>query len=349
MTRVHIHARDIALFDAVGNFTQQIATLLVHAGYDPMLWAENYTQCGKFKIHHRAGFFDNVESDDVVLFNHSIFDPILPDIVKLSQRKLLYFHNITHPDLIHPSERETIENCRKGLEQIPLFALFDRLMTNSSLTLNLVKDVLGEAMPSAQVVAPVIGLDRLRLQASQRSTTAPILLCVGRLVPHKKTNKVIEVFSFLKRDWPDLELFFVGGPSGGPFVEMLKKQAKAVSPLIHFIHDISDEELSRLYSRATACINLSVHEGFCVPALEALCFDKPFFCGPMPPIEEILGDAFLNLPQAPEAAAAKLKRTLDDPQIMNEHAKRRGARREHWKHLASGQSILENISKVTSQ
>jgi glycosyltransferase involved in cell wall biosynthesis len=313
-----------------------------------MLWAENFSKTEATPISHRNRFSQTIQPDDVIFFNHSIYDPILPKVANLPNRKILYFHNITPPELIDPADPETVENCRKGLLQLPLFVEFDAVIANSSATLRMVQDALQNTIPVSVVAPPVIGFDRFSGMMDRQSTFTdlPTLLNVGRLVPHKGGALVIEVFDKLKDRRPDLELHFVGGPDNSTFVKRLKSRAAEVSDRIKFYHDVSDSQLAELYQRAECCINLSSHEGFCVPALDSLFFDKPFFFRGLPAVREIMAEAALCLPDEPYAAADEIMRFTEKQHRRAEHIRKRSILRERWRQIASGQPIMEILRRV---
>ncbi|GAJ95782.1 putative glycosyltransferase [Rhizobium rhizogenes NBRC 13257] len=316
MSTVHIHARDIVLNDAVGSFARQIAILAEKAGHDVRLWAEHTDVQEPHPVETRSAFWTAVQPQDVIFFNHSIFDPALDDIVALSNAKIVYFHNITPPDLIDRADERTIENCRLGLEQRPLLAKFDIIMVNSEATAKCLleafdADALARHKDRIVICPPLIGADRwnaVQAEDLRAASDKLNLLYVGRIVAHKGVLDIVDIAGELAALKIPIALDIVGGPANGPYVDLVKARAKAIEENdgvpVTFHHGISDRQLKALYEMTTACIAHSSHEGFCVPALDALAFDRPMFVTPVAAILEVLGPAALLIPQDDKAAAA---------------------------------------------
>jgi len=358
LNTVHIHARDIVLNDAVGNFCRQIARMAEAAGYAVRLWAEHTNVHSPHAVLNRADFWDAATPEDVVFFNHSIFDPVLDDVIALPNPKVVYFHNVTPPGLIDPADVRTIENCRLGLAQRSKLSEFDVVMANSDVTVDcLVADWNEAALEKHDhqiiVCPPLIGADRwqhiethdLPVQSGRKH-----LLYVGRLAPHKGVFEIVEIVERLAvRGFP-IALDIVGGPANGVYTEKLRERAEAIAteygvPLtLH--HDISDRQLKSLYTRAAAAIAHSSHEGFCVPALDALAFDKPMFVTPLPAVIEVLGSAAIPIDGNSPDGAASVIETFMTGGGQVDHAILRHQRFKELRQLANGQLILQAISRA---
>jgi glycosyltransferase involved in cell wall biosynthesis len=82
---------------------------------------------------------------------------------------------------------------------------------------------------------------------------------------------------------------------------------------------VSDEELSALYSRATALVSPSFYEGFGLPALEAMQFGTPVVASDRSSLPEVVGDAGLLFnPWDVEDITRAMKRIVTDPQLRME-------------------------------
>ncbi|GES43160.1 hypothetical protein RsS62_24120 [Rhizobium dioscoreae] len=355
MSTVHIHARDIVLNDAVGSFARQIAILAEKAGHHVRLWAEHTDVQEPHPVGSRSAFWPAVQPQDVIFFNHSIFDPALEDIIALPNAKIVYFHNITPPDLIDRADERTIENCRMGLEQRQLLAQFDIIMVNSEVTAKCLleafdADALAHHKDRIVICPPLIGADRwnaVEAEDLRDAATKQNLLYVGRIVAHKGVLDIVDIAGELAALKMPIALDIVGGPTNGPYVDLVKALAKTIEETqgvpVTFHHGISDHQLKALYEMATACIAHSSHEGFCVPALDALAFDKPMFVTPVPAILEVLGSAALLIPEGDKAAAAA---TIAAFLINGDHAGHSSLRKKRLEELrrkADGGLILAAI------
>ncbi len=345
--------------DAVGNFCRQVAALLQDAGHPVQLWAENSNVEVPLKVSDRSGFWDAVKADDVIFFNHSIHDPVVQRIAALPQRKVAYFHNVTPPELIEQSDVATVENCRLGLLERGVLGSFDVILANTEASASILLDGMTEsdAVKHAGriiVCPPLVGADRW--SALEAETLAPSralvkILFVGRLVPHKGVREVMEIAAALADHFSSVELNIVGGPAGGSYVEALKEQARTLGELtstrVVIRHGISDGELKALYQDTTICLVHSTHEGFCIPALDALAFDKPIFVTPVPAVLEVLGKAALVIPKEDRAtSASKIVAFLQDSKYCTSHGELRRARFAELKCLSDGGLIVQALQRT---
>lgn len=315
MKRLHIHARDIARHDAVGNFAVQLGRLMSASGWDVRYWANHSDPIAGLSIFPQQDLIQSVEAGDVIFQNFSIYDPILERLAALPNRKILYYHNITPPELIDPEDSATVENCRLGRDQRAIARRFDVLLANSQasardLTEGWNIDPSLEPKYGIAVCPPIINVDRwdkISDTIAEREGGTRLLF-VGRLVRHKGVAQLLDVFEALSHRIGGLHLDIVGNPSGGAYVESLFRRAAeieaATGSSIAIRHGIADEDLKGLYRSASACITLSKHEGFCVPATDALYFAKPFLFAPCEAVSEYVGGAGMVLTDSSPAEVA---------------------------------------------
>jgi glycosyltransferase involved in cell wall biosynthesis len=113
------------------------------------------------------------------------------------------------------------------------------------------------------------------------------MLYVGNFYPHKNVDFLIDAFIDLNQDRHYLVLV---GPSN-VFSDKLKNKFKNFSEKkIIFLHKITNNQISEVYSRASVLVNPSISEGFGLPLVEALYFNCPVLASNIAPFVEILGD-----------------------------------------------------------
>jgi glycosyltransferase involved in cell wall biosynthesis len=100
----------------------------------------------------------------------------------------------------------------------------------------------------------------------------PYCLFVGAKLPHKRLPWLIEVLHTCAAALPPNSKLLVTGKcrANDPALKHLIQDYKLEDTVI-FTHEVSDDDLACLYSGAQALVVASVDEGFCLPALEALC------------------------------------------------------------------------------
>ncbi len=100
------------------------------------------------------------------------------------------------------------------------------------------------------------------------------IMYIGRPNPHKNLERLIEAYSQLKADMPELHLVLAGRRDS-----LYKHHAHEVEqkgiPDVHFTGRVSDGQLRWLYEQTAAYIFPSLSEGFGLPGLEAMAHGAP--------------------------------------------------------------------------
>jgi rhamnosyl/mannosyltransferase len=176
--------------------------------------------------------------------------------------------------------------------------------------------------------------ERLKILAS-----VPIVLLVGRIVPHKGIEHFIEA----AHDVPEAQFLIAGE---GPLLGAMKRLAATmgVADRVRFLGRVSEENLPRVYSACDVFVLPSVSrlEAFGIVALEAMATAKPVIIADIPGVREVIEngrEGLLADPVNPRDLAAKIRRLLADPE-----GRRAMGQRGREKVLASF-----DIEKVTDQ
>ena len=358
--RIHVIARDIRRHDAVGNFCLQIDAFLGTHGYDVSLAAENCHVDDRSSISRVADIIPQITSDDVIIFHFSTEDPAFPVVAALDCPKILYFHNVTPERFFSGSDERSADLARLGLEQRPCAARFDVLMANSRVTARVLYEGLAaadrERIGESGIVdcPPLIGVDRwttITEESTATSVSARTVLYVGRLAPHKAVRQLIEGFARLAARDDGVHLVCVGGSPDAPETCTLTAGVAALEPSIaqriQFVHGITDGALKSIYKRAGVCASMSRHEGFGVPLVDALAFDKPLIINAEAGMMETAGEAAIVVDaSSPEAVATALGTALDDKATRARLASARRARLETLRRRADGHLSLNAVNQA---
>lgn len=111
-------------------------------------------------------------------------------------------------------------------------------------------------------------------------------LFVGNAYPHKNVERLIDAFLLFSKNHPDYVLKLVGKKDY--FYTRLEKKTKEKK--VEFLNYVTDEELSKLYSRASATFVPSLMEGFGLTALEAMKMKSIVAVSKIPSLVEICKD-----------------------------------------------------------
>jgi glycosyltransferase involved in cell wall biosynthesis len=100
----------------------------------------------------------------------------------------------------------------------------------------------------------------------------PYCLYVGANPPHKRLPWLIEILSRCVEKLPPRAKLLIAGKyrTDNQSLEELIRRC-GLDKVVVFTGQVTDDELACLYSGARALLVSSVDEGFCLPALEALC------------------------------------------------------------------------------
>jgi glycosyltransferase involved in cell wall biosynthesis len=102
----------------------------------------------------------------------------------------------------------------------------------------------------------------------------PLVVAVGRLVPVKRFDRLIEALVAVRRQHPDLEAVIAGEGYDRPLLEQQRRDAGAES-WIRLPGRISDDELVDLYRRAWVLASTSAREGWGMTVTEAAACATP--------------------------------------------------------------------------
>jgi glycosyltransferase involved in cell wall biosynthesis len=142
----------------------------------------------------------------------------------------------------------------------------------------------------------------LILAARERANlpaTAPVIVYVGGLAPHKNLHGLLDGFEKAVRRGRvgEVHLALVGDFRGAGFLSNYHSLSQRVlgsqdlRSRVHFTGYLPDEDLIALYSSALAVAMPSYSEGFGLPAIEAMACSAPVLSSDRGSLPEVVGDA----------------------------------------------------------
>jgi glycosyltransferase involved in cell wall biosynthesis len=149
----------------------------------------------------------------------------------------------------------------------------------------------------------------------------PRVLTIGRLVPRKGVDTVIEALCHV----PDVELVVAGGPPRAdldrdPEALRLRRlaQARGVASRVLFAGRVARDRMPAVIRSADVVVSVPWYEPFGITALEAMACGVPVIVSAVGGHLDTVTDGVTGLhvpPRSPGALAGRLRRLLSDPRL----------------------------------
>jgi glycosyltransferase involved in cell wall biosynthesis len=181
----------------------------------------------------------------------------------------------------------------------------------------------------------------------RREGTAPLLLCVSTLHPHKNLERLIRAYHRLRQSRPELRLVLAGlrGLRAREIERLIARLG--LSDAVRVTGWVPREELYELFLRAHAFVYPSTFEGFGMPVLEALAAGIPSACSAIDPIRTIAGGAALLFDPLDDAAMlAALVRITSEGGLRERLARDGPLRAAQFSWEAAAEATLDSLQRA---
>jgi glycosyltransferase involved in cell wall biosynthesis len=278
------------------------------------------------------------DRDDVLIYHYSIYDENHREYKASGNRKIFIYHNITPPEFFAPYDPFLTEACRKGRELLPQLAQCDLALGDSEFNRRELVEA-GFAEEKTGVLPIFVDFegmeDRYNVDLYDRLVADGMvnLLFVGRLVPNKRVEDLLDIFAvYHRRVNACSRLFLVGTTWSMAYnIELatrIKRYGLEGSVFIPGLSwGVSDEDLRAYYRAAHLFITCSLHEGFCVPLLESMHFRLPILARESSAIPYTLGGAGMTFRELQLFTLAEAIREMVGNLELREALAEKGARR----------------------
>lgn len=270
-------------------------------------------------VHH-------FHSADLYVFNYSTYYSLIEAIRLVSHGVVIFdYHGVTPPHLWEGPGRETLIEGQRNLE---LVRYADYAIAHSAFTRNELIQT-GAIVPERVYQLPyVVPLERFRpgkpradlLQRYGLLPDQPLLIYVGRMAINKRVDDLVRALALIRAQHPGTALLVVGDdktPAYAMVVARVKQLAEqlGVSDGLIFTGQIPDDELVAHYQLADVFVTASIHEGFCIPVLEAMACGVPAVGAHATALPETIGAGGLTFrPEDPADLAEKVVAILSSRQ-----------------------------------
>ena len=215
--------------------------------------------------------------------------------------------------------------------------------------------LISEGCPAERIAVIPMGTDLRGVfvpDGSLRSRTE--ILFVGRLVPGKSADVLLNALPIILTSQPDVTLTVVGsGPERGKLVELARQLG--VGQRVSFMGPVVHALLATHYRRATLLVLPSREEGFGLVLVEALGCGCPVVASDLPAIRDLLNDGeggrLFRTGDAENLATAAIE-LLEDEALRNalaEKGRQRVLSRYDWHSVANRYASLLVLDDTTGQ
>ncbi len=168
------------------------------------------------------------------------------------------------------------------------------------------------------------GLDLASFRVAYARPDQPIVYYVGRMVPQKGLQTIVEAAPYVLREWPGVKFVLAGGGSGYTNELRAKAIELGVANNIIFPGRISDEVRDGLFKVADAAVFPSIYEPFGIVALEAMAAGTPVIVSDVGGLSEVvdLHETGIKVyPDDPQSLAWGILHTLKHPEWSRQRAR----------------------------
>ncbi|WP_174591724.1 glycosyltransferase family 4 protein [Methanocella conradii] len=277
---------------------------------------------------------DQKFTGDVIWANYPRFYTYM-NIFKARNRNvkgIFDYHGVTPPELWDKPDIKPI--LQEGVENTKYVKYADIAIAHSDFT----KKEL-EAIYDNQVIKIPYAIDTSRftpgngykVRKKYSIIDNKILLYVGRMAGNKRVDVILRSLSIVKKFIPDIKFICIGNinyPHDDEYKKLRKiVVANGLEENVIFTGSVDDVDLPDYFRAADIYVTSSVHEGFCIPLIEAMACGKPVIGSACTAIPETIGEGGIVFSPCDEQALAQLiVRILDDKDLYR-HLSDAGLRR----------------------
>ena len=353
--RVHQVLATLGYGDAIGHEVLGIQRVLRRAGYQSEVYVETAdSRLEDLTLDYRD-MVGAITPEDILIHHFSIGSRASRTAYALPGRMVLVYHNITPPEYFAGIHKDLVKLCFHGRRELTAYigrcdlALGDSEFNRQEL------EALG--FPITAVLPVVPDFSHLDAGGTPQSALADQfddeitnVMFVGRVTPNKKFEDVIRAFHVYRtRHNTRSRLLLVGAYTGYErYLAMLQGLvARLGTPDVHFLGQVSNEELSALYDVADLFLCASEHEGFCVPLIEAFYKRVPVlaFAATAVPVT-MDGGGVLYDSKDPHRVARLMDAILDDQRLEEEVLASQDAALERLRRRDFGGTLLRHIEDL---
>ena len=349
--------------DAVSNDTLAMQKLISgHGAGKSVVYAEHLDPKFISKTIKPYHVLPRVKKNDIMLYHLSTGTVLNEKIKNLDCRKIVIYHNMTPPDFFVPYSGASAKLCSQGIEEArSLKDTFEAGICDSAFNLEQLRSY-GYKCPLK--VGPILVpfedydkdpdfelLEQMGGPADSGAHEVKNVLFVGRIVPNKKPEDIMTMLYAYRRMYNEPVRLILAGSTQGmeKYTARLRLYARKLGlDDIIFTGHITFPQILAYYRSADAFVQLSEHEGFCVPLIEAMHFRIPVIAFDSCAMPETLGGTGILLKDKnPAVMGMALHSVLFDTELREAIVKEQDERLKYFSYENVSRILLEELSEFT--
>jgi glycosyltransferase involved in cell wall biosynthesis len=351
--QVHQFLTSYAYGDAIGNEALAIRDFLRANGIGSEIFTLHFHPRYAHQVRNYLEYDAFSSPDHMVIYHFSIGSLVTKKFLRLADKKIIIYHNITPWHFFLDFHRGLAKDCFKGrLELNSLAGKVDLALGDSEYNRGELvaagfqrTGVLPLVMDFAkfdQPLLPVLG-DLFRDGKHN-------LLYVGRISPNKKVEDVITTFHcYQKYFHADSRLFIIGEYRGFErYLNALQGQVRTLGTRhVHFSGHVTQAEVVSYFKLAHLYLHMSEHEGFCAPIPESFHLGLPVVAFDGGAVAETMNHGGVLLrAKDPLQVAALCHEILTRPELKKKILQGQARALEKYRQQFTGRILLDFLDSL---
>lgn len=351
--KVHQFLTSYSYGDAIGNEALEIRDFLRARGCESEIFALFYhPRCAGQIINYKE-YHQYSGPENVIIFHFSIGSPVTKKFLRVPDRKVIIFHNITPYEFFLDYHRVLAKDCYKGRVELKnLVGKVDLALGDSAYNESELKEA---GFPNTGVLPLVMNFEKfdqnivpvLKELFSDGKTN---ILFVGRIIPNKMVEDVIKIFHLFQKHFnANSRLFVVGEYKGFEryYSALLNLVGQLKVKNLHFTGHIPDEELISYFKLSHLYLHMSEHEGFCAPIPESYYLNIPVVAYNAGAVKETMNNGGVLVNQKDFIrVAALMDRILTDSCLQEKVLRSQQKALKKYLKNKTGKILLDHLQRL---
>lgn len=312
--------------DGVGNDIVAMDRVLKSHGYDTQIYVGGLIDKRLQHLGKDISEMPKLKKNDIMIFHMAIASELNQVVKKLECIKVMVYHNVTPASFFEPYSPAAVYACKEGMRETEELAkVMDYCIAVSAYNASDLRKM-GYTCPIS--VLPILipfedykqEVDPVIYEKYRDGVTN--IVFTGRIAPNKKQEDVIAAFYYYKKYFnPKSRLILVGNYSDTD--TYYRKLISYVEELeltdVVFTGHIGFKGILACYKAADVFVCMSEHEGFCIPLVEAMCFEKPIIAYAAAAVPETMGPGTMVIKDKnPLEVAGLINYLMEKPQLREQ-------------------------------